>query len=296
MLPVAHTAESDEALETLPLAQLQARALRPTGLSRLLALSPWIGWGGAGLGLLVAEGALVSAEGFGLWQLGAALGLVVPAVLLGWSASLILRAYLLQADSEKRGAAREALARRLGQAGIEQDVTRAEARANEPDAPATTLLFRGQGLPGGEVYWLCLELRHGADGPAATLESRVGPRLNLAGEALRADEVVQRRRTFAGEQLGALERALERVTQEGLGSVKSCHIDGFPCEIALVQRGSAGALRGGCNLYGLDPRRGATPVVGLIRALLDLHGGEPGAWQAIASHAMARQGLHAPEP
>ena len=267
------------------------RRSRPTPVERWVTgrLAPVtrILWGALG-----AAGAvwLVVGDPSSVARWLAAAGLAAAGVLVGRVMALVVSASLSGLGRGRTRPFRRALARRLGQAGIEHDVRRARDEAAAGQGPETVVLFRGEGLPLGRCYWIRLTV----DSDTVVVTSRVGPRLDVEQPHVNLEAVRHATRQLDRAEVAPLLHLIGDRSEGPTGSVKSCHITGFPCEIALIRRGSPEADRGGCNLFGLGPRRRATRVVRLIQALLDLHEGRKGAWEEVAGHALASAGIRAP--
>lgn len=249
---------------------------RPTALERLLprTVIP-----------LAALLSLTLVGGVGYWTFtdgsegtGAmVIGVVMVLVLLGACfASVLSGAFWLLGMAGRRSAgARAELRRRCGQAGFDEDLRQERERPDRDAAPDYTIFFTGKELPGGRSIWVRLDLHLGGQGSGqgvgrAEVETRVGPLLDLKYDDNPLARVERRRVTYELPSDAELLRFLQEIEPKQLRSVKSCFINGMPCEIALLCRGSNDVYRGGCNYVEQDDRRESAPVMRLVEILLNL--------------------------
>ena len=205
--------------------------------------------------------------GFGPFMVGMA----IIIVLLGMGAFAVMggTAFFLGLAERRSGSHREELSRRLGQGGIDDELGHLLELEDREAAADYTILLTGQEMPGDRCYWARLDLETRGQREAA-LEYKVGPRLDLENDPDSLGRMVSGKVSLKMGQEAELVSFLEGLDLEKLRSVKACFINGMPCEVALLQRGSDTVYRGGCNYVEQDDRATVEPVMRLVGIMLGL--------------------------
>ena len=198
--------------------------------------------------------------------------IVIVALGLGLFAILGGTLYLVGRPEARSRAHRAELVRRYGQGGFDEELRLARDMEDREEASEYTILLSGQEMPGGKNYWIRLDLdSHGREGGLgkAKLEFRVGPRMDLKNDADPLGRIARKQVDLEIAPDAELVRFLQGLDLEKLRSVKSCFINGMPCEIALLRRGSPRVYRGGCNYVEQDERVKTAPVMRLVGIMLN---------------------------
>ena len=223
------------------------------------------------LALLVFVGVVTFTDGSeGLGPMLVGILILFVTVGLGVFAVLGGTLFLLGRPERRSKVHRAELTRRYGQGGFDEELRHAREVEDRDQAPEYTILFSAQEMPGGRHYWTRLDLMNGADGELsqALLELRVGPLIDLQHDADPLARIVRRQVALTLAPDMSLVRFLRGLDLEKLRSVKSCIINGMPCEIAVLRRGSDKVYRGGCNFVEQDDRVETAPVMRLVGILL----------------------------
>ena len=224
------------------------------------------------LALLVFVGMVLFSDGSeGAGPMFVGVLIIISTLGLGFFAILGGTLYLVGRPETRSKAHRAELVRRYGQGGFDEELRLARDVEEREEAPEYTILLSGQEMPGDKNYWIRLDLNsQGEEGALgkATLEYRVGPRLDLKNDPDPLGRITRRQVALEIAPDAELVRYLQGLDLEKLRNVKSCFINGMPCEIALLRRGSSRVYRGGCNYVEQDDRIKTAPVMRLVWILL----------------------------
>ncbi len=200
------------------------------------------------------------------------IAIIVLTIGLGITSIMAGTLYLLDLPERRSALQRAELVRRYGQAGFDEDLREAIETEDREDAPHYTIYLSGQEMPSTKKYWIRLDLdleaREGAG--LVQVESRVGLPIDFHNDPQPLVDIVRRRVSYELSPGADLLEFLEELDLNKLRSVKSCYINGMPCEIALIRRGSKKVYRGGCNYVEQDDRVKTAPVMRLAGILLNI--------------------------
>ncbi len=246
---------------------------RPTRVEQLLPrlLIPAVSALALGLVAAVAYATFTDgSEGAGALVVGVVI--IVVALGLGVFGVLAGASYLVGLTERRSAGQRAELLRRYGQAGFDADLRQASERGEQDGSPDYTIYLSGTEVPAGRIFWGKLELNLGADAApgVAMVESRVGPPIDFLHDDQPLGRVARRQATYQLARDAELLTFLEDLELDRLRSVKSCYINGMPCEIALIRRGGGRVYRGGCNYMEQDDRVETAPVMRLVGIMLNL--------------------------
>lgn len=162
------------------------------------------------------------------------------------------------------------LLQRFGQAGFDRDLEAALSHQDERSTPDITLFFSGQQMPHGRIYWARLLISKNNGQGQLQIESRVGPRIDVDNAEDPLSQVVRRCRDLPLYTVAPLLKLLDEHEPTAFRNVKSCFINGLPCEVAILRKGDPQVYRGGCNYVPQDNRLQSAPVMRLVGMILEL--------------------------
>jgi hypothetical protein len=157
--------------------------------------------------------------------------------------------------------------RRFGAAPMQRHL--AEARAQlAADAELELLgLFRGRVLPHGALRSMRLEIKKRAQ--PMLFVSACPPLNELQRGASGGLEPLRREAPLTAAQAERMRAQLRELASESLAPLASFVMDGFPCEVSVLQQ-SGPELHASANLAGLPDQLKSHPSVRMIELFLDL--------------------------
>ena len=230
---------SDEALvrQTLPLASRFGCNLSALALLTTLGAALW--WGLQG-------GAIALASSIGL-----------VALVQGWRAKS-------PAVQKARAAERE-LGRRFGAQPLAEQLNEARAQLAARTDLEVLGLFRGRVLPHGALRSMRLEI-----GQEPKLVLSTAPALSeLQRESATSRGMIRRELRLTAAHIERVRALLRELATETLTPLASFVVDGFACEVSVLQR-AGGELHASANLAGLPDQLRRHPSVRLIELFLEL--------------------------
>lgn len=154
------------------------------------------------------------------------------------------------------------LRRRFGEGAFAERLKGAVCWLAEPEPPEWIVLLDGWGLPYGNLVQIDLKL----DGSGAgRLEVRVSHH--------ERDNPTTGRMQINESESAPLMEVLRSLDLKPLIDLFPTVIDGFPCDVGVIHRGTNGAMRAHCNLTGIPPDKKDSPtarVAALTYALASL--------------------------